>query len=601
MAEILKESHAACPTVSPLEAAADRRSLACVLNTFLREAHGGDPRLAPAALAALPARLGQVLRAQGTPLAIELPATRRRLYTAARRFSEGGYHAYADAYWLDAGDGAPVALPDWRAPVAFVLEEIAARHGGTHAAAEALAARVHNSQAHMRRYAAHQTAVAAPADEAAAFITAEQGLVCGHPLHPAPKSSEGFADGELADYAPELGARFRLRYWAVARADVDDAFLPGVDACALLPAAVMAAAQVRLPRQRQDDLLLPLHPWQAQRLVTEPVFAAALADGRLLDLGVLGEPVYPTSSVRTVWDPAHPVSFKLALDVRITNFVRVNPREHVARALDASRVLARVRARLAFAGTRVLLELGYRRLCLAGVDDALNARLTVIFRDSPTLPGKPAPQVVAVLLEPAWPGRPAPLAAVLAAAHRRHPARNDAALARAWIARYLAVVLRPLLWLFLEHGVSLEAHVQNSLVVLEDGWPVSLCLRDLEGVSVSRARGAALGAQAGVGADSPLWYDDAEAWQRFKYYVFVNHLGHLIDTLAGQLEIPAEILWDGVADALQRDDMFTGSRRAYRDDVLASDSWPAKANLLSNFLGRGETPLYLPIDNPLRR
>ncbi len=36
------------------------------------------------------------------------------------------------------------------------------------------------------------------------------------------------------------------------------------------------------------------------------------------------------------------------------------------------------------------------------------------------------------------------------------------------------------------HGIGLEAHTQNSLVALDDGWPARFVVRDLEGVSLNR-------------------------------------------------------------------------------------------------------------------
>ena len=63
-------------------------------------------------------------------------------------------------------------------------------------------------------------------------------------------------------------------------------------------------------------------------------------DGSLLSLGPLGEVAWPTSSVRTVWLPAQNLFLKLSLNIRITNFIRNNPAEQVARALDASLALS---------------------------------------------------------------------------------------------------------------------------------------------------------------------------------------------------------------------------------------------------------------------
>ena len=71
------------------------------------------------------------------------------------------------------------------------------------------------------------------------------------------------------------------------------------------------------------------------------------------------------------------------------------------------------------------------------------------------------------------------------------------ATARAWLERYLEVSLRPLTRLLVRHGIGLEAHTQNSLVALDDGWPARFVVRDLEGVSLNRDHPAAGGGFGG--------------------------------------------------------------------------------------------------------
>lgn len=56
----------------------------------------------------------------------------------------------------------------------------------------------------------------APAD-ADLFLTAEQSLLLGHPLHPSPKSREGLSEAESRLYSPELHGSFPLHWMAVDR------------------------------------------------------------------------------------------------------------------------------------------------------------------------------------------------------------------------------------------------------------------------------------------------------------------------------------------------------------------------------------------------
>ncbi|MGU3126716.1 IucA/IucC family C-terminal-domain containing protein [Staphylococcus aureus] len=56
----------------------------------------------------------------------------------------------------------------------------------------------------------------------------------------------------------------------------------------------------------------------------------------------------------------------------------------------------------------------------------------------------------------------------------------------AWLEYYLDRTLLPILKLFSNTGISLEAHVQNTLIELKDGIPDVCFVRDLEGICLSR-------------------------------------------------------------------------------------------------------------------
>lgn len=92
-----------------------------------------------------------------------------------------------------------------------------------------------------------------------------------------------------------------------------------------------------------------------------------------------------------------------------------------------------------------------------------------------------------------------------------------------------------------------------------------------------------------------------EALHRLKYYFFVNHLSHVVQRLAyysGQVE---HLFWAVVRQTLATlaEDRTDTRLRAVAHDLLVSPTLPAKANLLSRFHQRGETPLYVDIPNPI--
>src|SRR5690606_25098840 len=81
----------------------------------------------------------------------------------------------------------------------------------------ALVGRVADSVQRTAAFLAARRAQSEPAVAGDPFLDAEQSLVLGHPMHPAPKSREGFAGTEAVRCSPELRGAFRLHWFAVDR------------------------------------------------------------------------------------------------------------------------------------------------------------------------------------------------------------------------------------------------------------------------------------------------------------------------------------------------------------------------------------------------
>ncbi|MEV5541045.1 IucA/IucC family protein [Saccharopolyspora shandongensis] len=493
--------------------------------------------------------------------------------------SEAGHHAYGTEVFRELADGSrlPVGHDEF---VSLVVGELAERGIGTPGAAEEFCHQVANSVARTARYLAREPRPT-PVSPAEIIRDAEQSLLLGHPFHPTPKSAEGFSDDELARYAPELGASFQLHHFAVAPALLLEDRLADEP---WIPAEVEEKARTALRADQSDYQLLPVHPWQAAHLQRHPEVAELVGAGRIVPLGPLGAEVYATSSVRTVCDPGFATSWKLPLHVRITNFVRNNPVDHLRRAADAGRLVCDAANRWRHDGFEVLPETGYRTVDPGVVGD-LSADFAVLFRRNPFAGSGAAPRVLAALLEDRLDGRSPALVDLVAQAGPLSPEH-----VADWLREYLRISLGPLLAVFTDHGISFEAHVQNTLLHVDDGWPRSFFLRDMEGTSASRDR-----IRPGIlPPGSPVLYDDAEAWLRLRYHFVTNHLGNLVAVLGRFTPAAEQQLWSVVRDFLRQ------CPGRYAAELLGAPVLPAKANLLSRFAERGERPLYVDVPNPIR-
>lgn len=369
------------------------------------------------------------------------------------------------------------------------------------------------------------------------YLRSEQSLLTGHPYHPAPKARGGGPVASWLPYAPEAHARFPLTLLGV-RADqvAEEGDTSALDALGTAP-----------PGYR----LLPAHPWQLDLAGRE--LAPAFADGRLLRLGGTAFDTWPTAAVRTVYEPRRDLFLKFSLDVRITNDIRRLWRHdlHRLRRTDTA-------AGHAFAAmgppAAWLSDRGYRTAAFAFEE------LAVLVRDGlrgHLLPG--ATPLLAAALAEGFEGNP--LAAT------RDPA--------GWWEAYLRQVVPPALTAFDDHGVVLEAHLQNTLVAVDrSGTPVQALFRDAEGAKllpdVSRAAG----------------------WERLVYCLVVNHLTEVAGALAERR--PGLDPWPAVRREFARHDL------PEIPALLTAPTLPGKTNLLLRWTGAdGADARYLPLPNPL--
>ncbi|ANZ39080.1 hypothetical protein BBK82_26395 [Lentzea guizhouensis] len=402
------------------------------------------------------------------------------------------------------------------APVGF-LDEIAASHS---AIAAILATR------------------GAPPNDA--YQRSEQALIAGHRYHPAPKSRGSLPASAWLPYAPETHAAFRL---AVLHGDFVD------------------AGDVALPAGS-----LPAHPLQLSLLGL-----SGDADGPL---------VWPTSSVRTVYDPAADLFYKFSLDIQITNDIRRLWTYDLHWIPPLAQVLRPVFADIAatYPGTAFLLDRGYRTSpsCFEG--------LAVVVRDG--------------IRRHTWPGVTPLLAAGIAEGFPGNPldALVDPA---AWFRAYVSAVAPPVLHAFFAHGVVMESHMQNVLVGVDSaGMPVQAFYRDHEGMRLLPSHTSLLSSVDGDLAGA-RGVSEAKGWERLQYCLIVNHLMEIAGAVHARH--PGVDLWGEARAVFAAYAEEHGSPPLLRALLESSPSVPAKANLLLRWTrAEGAASRYVDCPNPLR-
>ncbi|MFI8537294.1 IucA/IucC family protein [Streptomyces aquilus] len=462
-----------------------------------------------------------------------------------------------------------------------------------------------------------------PLEQPDLFLAAEQALVLGHPLHPTPKSREGLTDTEARLYSPELRGAFPLHWIAVAPSllATDSAW---TERGRLIPApqltARLAGSGLPLP---DGHAALPLHPWQLREVRHDPATAALFDAGLLRDLGTHGSPWHPTSSVRTLHRPGASAMLKLSLGLRITNSRRQNLRKELHRGVEVHRLLRSGLAKqwqAVHPGFDIVRDPAW--LAVDGPDGRPVPGLDVMIRHNPFSPaddvsciaGLVAPRPSAgptgagagpAVDQPAMRSRLAEVVTRLAS----RTGRPLGAVAAEWFLRYLEQVVRPVLWFDAEAGIALEAHQQNTLVLLDgDGWPVGGRYRDNQGYYFRDSRRAELDARLpGIGEQSDTFVSDEVTDERFAYYLAINNVLGLIGAFGSQRLAEERLLLAAFRRFLG--DVASGPARLRTTlpaRLLDSPVLRCKANLLTRLHGLDELvgpvdtqSVYVTIANPL--
>ncbi|THV20220.1 IucA/IucC family protein [Peteryoungia ipomoeae] len=308
---------------------------------------------------------------------------------------------------------------------------------------------------------------------ALSFDRLDCALAEAHPYHPCFKSRTGFSLDDNALFGPEAGRAFRLHWLAVERQHVREA-LPcdsdqfWQDELGEGHAARVLSRMKRKGLSHESHALVPIHPWQWRHL-KDGLLADWIADGRVTSLGENGDPYRATQSIRTLVNHADPTRahVKLPLDIVNTSSMRGLEPHSIVTAPHLSHWLAGLIEGDEDFNSRypveVLQEYAGIRVDAHG---ALDGKLGVMLRESPKIrPGEQAVPFNALMMLEAD-GQP--FIAPWIAQHGLRP----------WLQRMLEVAILPVWHLMVHHGVALEAHGQNMILVLRNGWPERLILRD---------------------------------------------------------------------------------------------------------------------------
>lgn len=433
------------------------------------------------------------------------------------------------------------------------------------------------------------------------FIDSEQSLLYGHWFHPTPKSRQGMAYWQHSLYAPELKGRFQLHYFLVHHDLVEHGSLLESSACELV------AQDVGAPSFRNNDqnwIVFPMHPLQAQYLLKHTSVIKAMEQGLIKDIGPAGKLFSATSSIRTVTSESGKWMYKFSIPVKVTNSLRLNRRHELQAGMLVATLLHHSETLRINKGFHMIGDPAYMTVRLPGMEES---GFETIIRENPFQDGGAGVTSIAALTQDPLPGYDSKLAGLMKKVAVRE-CLPISTVSIHWFKHYIDVAVRPLIHLYDELGLALEAHQQNSLLNVYSGYPSAFYYRDNQGYYLANSyKDALLAKEPKLKDVDGLFYKDALIDDRFAYYLILNQVFSLICRFGVDGLQEEAVLLEVLRSALAELEVtLVGAGKRFVQGLLGNEQLACKANLLTRFhdvdelAEELEQAVYTSIKNPFK-
>lgn len=576
-----------------------RASQHALLNCLIKEIaipHGAMSHRWPTQRQGLPERL------HGIPLLIEWSAS-LSLFVLVDRRSALGSHFYLSDLYLWEASSTEWLVPDMGRMIATLLDACQWHDSALNQELCDQVVQSHEVMAGIIEHAIAQPRLSPLAD----YRRSEQGLWFGHPNHPTPKARQWSPHllQHRPAYAPEFGATTPLYQFSFPQAGLN------IQINRLSELEVLPHVADQSAAEHDGRVVLSMHPVQAALFRRDSRVAALIEEGVIGDLGANGWHAAATASMRTWYINDHPWFLKGSLNVRITNCVRKNAWYE----LESTLVIDRIMYHLGQLNDPALAALNVAQepatvhwAPLEGDEDLkrwFREQTGMILREnfcrhyspercllSASLFARDAELVPMVL----------PFIAEAGGDETGGPERLPSARrVQRWFRAYLRTLVSPVLALFFRHGIVMEPHLQNCVLIHEQGEPQRMLLRDFEGVKLTSDKGVdwLAGEPLRPRVRESMIYSREQGWNRIAYCLFVNHLAEAILALSWQRPALADALWQSTLEELCHARRTLEVETPELDALLEGGPLPCKTNFKLRLMAKADRQAqYVHLPNP---
>lgn len=396
----------------------------------------------------------------------------------------------------------------------------------------------------------------------------EQLSVEGHNLHPGTKTKIGMEPEDVFRYAPEFDGVAGIQFVGIHRDYAEWTVLEGNEENANaflfkeypeLPKAVeQEFAQYGL--YVSDYVVVPVHPWQLEKVIPD-IYHQEIKEQIVVPIRGVTVPSGATSSFRTVVPLVNGEMSKHAIKVAVNSQMTSTVRSISANTTNNSTVFTRLihsvmrqEPDLAETFVPVCEYAGFNFKVketegLTSNQKLKSRNLSAVLRENvETFVALDEIGIVgsSLFAESPITGKPILIELIEISAEDR----TELSLRKAvfqFISKYASIALPGFLTLMVKYGIGLEGHLQNSVMVFKDGYPVRMLFRDWGGARIYQGRIQQHQIQVEFYPGSVTVTDSLkEMHNKVFYTVLQNHCGELILQVCKYFGLEERELWQEI-------------------------------------------------------
>ncbi|WP_254778363.1 IucA/IucC family protein [Aneurinibacillus thermoaerophilus] len=332
-----------------------------------------------------------------------------------------------------------------------------------------------------------------PAEQVVDYDELEGDIMDGHLYHPCYKSRIGFTLKDHTEFGPEFKPRLTLVWVAIQREEARLSVSHTLDYASFIQQELGADYEKFMKviqghgKRPEDYVIVPVHPWQWRHVIMHEFFEQ-IQSKRMICLGEGTDEYCPQQSIRTLANASSRTKsyVKLPLSITNTSTSRILGQHTIINAARISDWLGKImesdsylREELRLVLLKEVMGVSYHHQGLVDVmEQKVYGVLGAIWRES--------------LYKYLEPGETAiPFNALCHLNADKRPFIDSwiqQAGLRKWLKRMFEISVLPLIHLLYAHGVAMESHAQNMILIMREGIPERIALKDFhDGIRYSPA------------------------------------------------------------------------------------------------------------------